>query len=168
MRLLDWLTGTKRPLSEISPQSVEVVRAALLGVNGPDRPFVVRDGRPENVDLVAEWKIADANWYGYFGNAATVGRTLMRLDASRHQVRSADQEWSVTWMRGTPQLTLALRCARGQINKKSYNATFARDGQGKLAEESRRTFSAGELKSPLQEAVTGAGWTWRGLVMGKL
>ncbi|WP_029534817.1 hypothetical protein [Saccharopolyspora spinosa] len=168
MRLFDWFTGTKRPSGGVPPQSVEVVRAALLGVNSPDRPFMVRDGRSDGVDLVAEWKIADAHWYGYFGNVTTINRTLMRLDPSKHEVRSLDQEWSVTWAGGTPRLTLATRYARGQINKKSCSATFMRDEQGKLVKESQRKFSTGELKPPLEEAVTGAGWTWRGLVIGKL
>lgn len=168
MGLLDWFTGTKRPSGEVAPQSVEAVRTALLGVGGPDEPFVVRDGRPDGVDLVAEWKIADAHWCGYFGNATTISRTLMRLDVSRHQVRSADQEWSVTWVGGAPRLTLAGKFARGQISKRSYSATFTRDERGRLVAESQRTFSAGELKAPLQDAVTGAGWTWRGLVIGKL
>ncbi len=29
-------------------------------------------------------------------------------------------------------------------------------------------FNTGEIKGPLQEAVTGAGWTWRGVAFGKL
>lgn len=29
-------------------------------------------------------------------------------------------------------------------------------------------FSTGEIKTPLQNAVTGCGWTWRGVLIGKL
>ncbi|MDI2027465.1 hypothetical protein QFW96_02530 [Saccharopolyspora sp. TS4A08] len=168
MGLFDWFTGTKRPASGTVPRSAQEVRAALLGVNGPDKPFTARDGRAEGVDLVAEWKIADVRWYGYFGNVTTVNRTLMRIDESKREVRSVDEEWSVTWIGGTPRLQLAGSHTRGQINKKSYSATFTRDEAGNLVKERQQSFSSAELKPPLQHAVTSAGWTWRGVVAGKL
>lgn len=69
MGLLDWLTGTKRPAEGVAPKPSEEVYSALLAVNRPTAPFVVRDGQPEGVDLVAEWRIVDASWYEVFAKA---------------------------------------------------------------------------------------------------
>ncbi|MFJ4870073.1 hypothetical protein [Streptomyces sp. NPDC088757] len=46
MGLLDRLTGTEHPDRGTAPRSAEQVRAALLMLNGPDVPFVVRGGDP--------------------------------------------------------------------------------------------------------------------------
>ncbi|MCI2417617.1 hypothetical protein MOQ72_09280 [Saccharopolyspora sp. K220] len=167
MGLFDWMSGTKHPPGGVAPRSAEDVRAALLAVNGPDRPFVVRDGQADGVDLVAEWKIADAQWFGYFGNVTTVNRTLMRLNPGKNEVRAVDQEWSVTWIGDSPRLTLASEFSRGQINKKSFVTSLSRDEHGNVV-KTTRTFSTNDLKPPLRDAVTGSGWVWRGLLIGKL
>ncbi|MEV0634907.1 hypothetical protein AB0I77_08050 [Streptomyces sp. NPDC050619] len=44
MGFFDKLTGTKYPDSGVAPRSAEEVRAALLAINGPGVPYVVRDG----------------------------------------------------------------------------------------------------------------------------
>ncbi|KUH36404.1 hypothetical protein ATE80_23820 [Streptomyces kanasensis] len=51
MGLFDKLTGIRRPSGEIAPRSAEEVREALLRLNGPDIPYVLRDGSPEGADL---------------------------------------------------------------------------------------------------------------------
>ena len=52
MGLFDWLTGTKRPQAGVAPKSAAEVRAALLAVNRPTAPFIVRDGAPEQVEAI--------------------------------------------------------------------------------------------------------------------
>src|SRR6266567_5212025 len=109
MGIKDWLTGTKRPATGVPAKPADEVRAALLAVNRATAPFVVRDGSPEQVDLVAEWRIVDAAWYEIFAKAGLqkTFKVLMRLDAQQHQVRAADQEWSVEWRAGIPSVHLA-------------------------------------------------------------
>jgi hypothetical protein len=170
MGIFDWLSGTKRPKAGTAPLPAAGVRAALLAVNRPTAPFTVRDGQPENTDLVAEWRIVDASWYEIFGKAGLtkVFRILMRLDPDRHEVRAADQEWSVEWRAGIPHLALSAEVFRGQKSEISFGTEYAfieTAGAGKIY---RYRFSTGELKPPLQDAVTNAGWTWRGASFGKL
>jgi hypothetical protein len=62
MGLWDWLTGTKRPAAGVTPKSPDEVRASLLAVNRPTAPFIICDGAPENVDLVAEGGYAPAKY----------------------------------------------------------------------------------------------------------
>src|SRR5438034_5460313 len=109
MKLFDWLTGTKRPAAGVPAKTSAEVRADLLAVNRPTAPFTVRDGAPEKVDLVAEWRIVDATWYEIFAKAGLkrTAKVLMRLDPDKHEVRAVDQDWSVEWSAGVPRLSLA-------------------------------------------------------------
>jgi hypothetical protein len=170
MGLFDWLSGTKKPAAGVAPRSAADVRAALLAVNRPTAPFIVRDGRPEQVDLVAEWRIVDAKWYEIFAKAGltNVFKILMRLDPEKNEVRAVDQEWSVEWRAGTPRLSLAAEAFRGQKKEISFGTAYSFTENGELGQIYNYRFSTGELKPPLQDAVTSAGWTWRGVAFGKL
>jgi hypothetical protein len=170
MGLFDWLTGTKRPAAGVAPKSKADVHAALLAVNRASAPFVVRDGKPEKVDLVAEWRIVEAKWYEIFAKAGlkSVFKVLMRLDEASHEVRAVDQEWTVEWRAGVPKLALSAEAFRGQKKEISFGQAFAFTEKGGYGEVYNYKFSTGELKPPLQKAVTDAGWTWRGVTFGKL
>jgi hypothetical protein len=170
MGLFDWLTGTKRPAAGVAAKSAVAVRAALLAVNRPTAPFVVRDGAPEKVDLVAEWRIVDAKWSDTFAQAGVekVFKILMRLDTQKHEVRAVDQQWSVEWRAGVPRLSLSAQAFRGQTKEISFGEAYAFTETGEHGQVYRYKFSTGEIKPPLQDAVTAAGWTWRGVVFGKL
>jgi hypothetical protein len=170
MKLFDWLTGTKRPAAGVLAKTPAEVRAALLAVNRPTAPFIVRDGAPENVDLVAEWRIVDAKWYVIFAKAGLkrVFKVLMKLDEQAKEVRAVDQEWSVEWQVGVPTTSLAVEASRGQIRKFSFGTAFAFTEKGPYGEVYRYRFSTTEIKTPLQDAVTKAGWVWRGVSFGKL
>ncbi|MEU0944695.1 hypothetical protein ABZ379_18125 [Streptomyces canus] len=54
MGLFNKLTGTQLPADGVTPASPREVHTALLGLNRPDLPYVIRDGAPEDADLVAE------------------------------------------------------------------------------------------------------------------
>lgn len=170
MGMFDWLSGTKRPDDDVAPRSPHEVYQALLAVNRPTAPFVVRPGHQEGVDLVAEWKIVDASWYAIFSKAGLkrVFTVLIRLDPSRNEVRAVDQEWSVSWNVGVPTLSLAAESFRGQKKEFSFGTGYAFTEYGRYGEVYRYTFSTSELKPPLQEAATNAGWTWRGVAFSKL
>jgi hypothetical protein len=62
MGLFDKLTGTTRPAGGVAPGPAEEVRAALLGVNRPDVPYVVRAGATDDADLVAQRRMAEPAW----------------------------------------------------------------------------------------------------------
>ncbi|MFH8340810.1 hypothetical protein [Streptomyces sp. AM6-12] len=166
MGFFDIFTGTKRPKGGVAPQSVEEVRAALLEVSGPDTPYVVRDGAAEGADLVAEWRIRDPAWHTFFARTQ-VSRTLqirMRLVPESREVRALDREWEVTWIGSTPRLALPAEQSRGQVKTVSRRWTVERGADGRLQKTEEFLFDSAELKTPLEEAVLGAGWTWRGVL----
>ncbi|MET8679597.1 hypothetical protein ABZW18_18995 [Streptomyces sp. NPDC004647] len=109
MGLFDKLTGTKRPADGVAQRSAAEVHAALLGLNRPDVPYVVRDGREEGADLVAEWRILDPAWQTFFvrTQVSRVFQVRMRLVPEKNEIRSLDQQYEVTWVGDTPRLAIA-------------------------------------------------------------
>ncbi|ULR53716.1 hypothetical protein [Streptomyces deccanensis] len=170
MGLFDKLTGTKRPASGVTPRSESEVRAALLDLNRFDVPYVIRDGREDGPGLVAEWRILDPAWQTFFGRTqvSRVSQVRMRLVPEKNEVRSVDQEYEVTWVGDMPRLAAAAEARRGQGQTVSKSWTLGRGQDGRLEANETFTFDSFELKRPLQGAVLDAGWTWRGVITGKL
>ncbi|MFE1784796.1 hypothetical protein ACFW9F_19990 [Streptomyces sp. NPDC059506] len=170
MGLFDKLTGTKHPADGVAPRSAAEVQAALFGLNRPDVPYVVRDGREEGADLVAEWRVLDPAWQTFFIRTQVdrLFQTRMRLVPGKHEVRSVDQQYEVTWAGGTPRLAISAEFQRGQVRtvSKSWTLGGSKDDDPKSTETF--SFDSADLKNPLQETVLGMGWTWRGVVFGKL
>lgn len=170
MGLFDWLTGSKPAPRWAKRQPEKTLRAELMAVNGKDVPFHVRDGKKEKVDLVAEWKIVDAQWYEFFAKAG-LSRTfkiLMRFDETKHEVRAVDQQWDVEWRAGEPVLSLHAEAFRGVKWEKSFDKTWAFRDDGSFGKVVDYRFDTSEMKTPLVEAAHRAGWGWRGVAFGKL
>lgn len=170
MGLLDRLKGVRRPSEGQPARTAEEVFDALLAMNAPDKPWGVRPGDDGRADLIAEWKVTEPGWYGFFANRY-MDRTfqiLMRLDDDRREVRALDKMWKVTWIDSAPRLTLSKEVGRGLINEWSSTRVVERDDQGKLVTRVIFTFDTKELKQPLSSSVVSAGWTWRPIGVGRL
>ncbi|WP_443055939.1 hypothetical protein [Streptomyces sp. IBSBF 3136] len=140
----------------------------MLDISGPETPYVVRNGSLEKADLVAEWRIRDPAWHTFFARTQ-VSRTIqikMRLVPERREVRALDREWQVTWAGSAPRLVLSAERSRGQVRTVSRSWTVERGPDGRLRRTEEFLFDSAELKTPLREAVLGAGWTWRGVLFG--
>ena len=170
MGLFDWLTGSKAPPAGVPRLPVAELRNRLLGVNRDTAPYEVRDGAPEGVDLVGEWKIVDAQWYEIFAKAGTerVFKVLMKFDEARGEVRAVDQEWSVEWSAGIPSLSLAASAFRGQKMEMSFGKAYAFTEDLSYGQVYNYRFDTREIKDPLIEAAQQAGWGWKGVAFGKL
>lgn len=171
MGLFDFITGSKKAPKGVAKKSREELRAALLAVNRPTAPFIVRDGAPEGVDLVAEWKIVDAAWYEIFAKAGLerVFKVLMKFDDATGEVRSVDQEYTVEWRFGVPEMSLAKDVFRGQKTEVSFGTAYAfREEDLTYGKVYEYRFNTGELKKPLQDAAQASGWGWKGVAFSKL
>lgn len=170
MSIFSWLTGSRPAPVGVAREPVAALRKRLLALNRDTAPFVIRDGGPEGVDLVAEWKIVDAQWYEIFAKAGVkrVFKVLMKFDETRGVVRSADQEWSVEWRAGVPDLSLAGSAFRGQQWEISYESVHAFREDGSWGEIYSYRFNTGEIKGPLHTAAAEGGWGWKGVAFGKL
>lgn len=165
MGLFDKLTGTKHPAEGVAPRAATEVYNALLGLNRPDIPWVVRDGRAEGADLVAEWRVMEPAWNTFFitNQLSRFFQIRMRLDPEKNEVRSLDKEYEVSWVGDTPRVAVAAAAQRGQVHTASKQWTFG----GKDGVTETFSFNTSDMKHPLQETVLAGGWTWRGVV-GKL
>jgi hypothetical protein len=170
MGLLDWLTGTKRPEEGTPACSAAEVRERILGINRPSAPFQIVDGSDEGVDLIAEWKIVDAQWYEIFAKAGLekTFRIFMKLDADAREVRTKDHEYSLSWSAGVPRLEASMERFSGQKKSFQFGTAYAFTEELRPGEVYRYRFSTGELKGPIQDAVTACGWTWKGVAFGGL
>ncbi|MDQ1047884.1 hypothetical protein [Streptomyces sp. V4I2] len=170
MGLLDKLTGTKHPDEGVVPRSAEEVRTALLGLDRPDAPYVIRDGAPEGADLVAEWRVRDPAWENFFvrSQLSRAVRIRMRLVQDGHQVRALEEGWEVTRVGNPPRLAISKQYTRGPDRTVSRRYTVQRGDSGGLEATETFRFDSGELRNPLRDAVLTSGWTWRSVVFGKL
>jgi hypothetical protein len=168
--MFDWLTGNKAAPAGVARQSVPELRARLLAANRDTAPFVIRDGAPEGVDLVAEWKIVDASWYEIFAKAGLekVFKVLMKFDEAKGEVRAVDQEWEVAWRAGVPSLSLSASAFRGQKAEISFGTAFAFREDASYGKVYDYRFNTKEIKTPLVEAAQSAGWGWKGVAFAKL
>lgn len=170
MRLWDWLTSTKRPDAGVAVCPAGDVRSRLLALNRETAPFRIVDGAAEQVDLVAEWKMVDAQWYEVFAKAGLtkIFRILLKFDDGNRTVRTSDREYEVAWEAGVPTLSLAASASRGQTRSFQFGTRYGFTETLAPGSIYKYTFNTNDLKNPIQEAVTGCGWTYKGVAFGKL
>jgi hypothetical protein len=90
----------------------------------------------------------------------------MRLVPEKGEVRALDQQFEVEWLGDTPRLSLAREAQRGQVKTVSKQWSLSRDEDG--SREETFHFDSDDLKDPLQNVVLKSGWTWRGVISGRL
>ncbi|MEU3405925.1 hypothetical protein ABZ766_18570 [Streptomyces sp. NPDC006670] len=150
-RLRDKLTGTAHPRGGVVPRPAEEVRAALLAAAGPQARFTVREATPKDggADLVAECLIPALD---------VTLRTRMRLDAGAHAVRVLEERWAPTSEGANRQY------GRGPSDMVYRQWEFRKAADGSRQKVETFRFSTRDMRVPLQKAVLGAGWTWRGVL----
>jgi len=170
MGLFDKLTGTQHPADDAVPASAKEIRIALLGLNRPDLPYVIRDGAPEDADLVAEWRLAEPTWQTFFlkSQLSRAIRIRMRLDHEDHEVRALEEGWEVSRVGNPPTLKMSSRYTRGPGRTISTHRRFRQGADGNLETTETFRFDSSDLLNPLRDTVLKSGWTWRGVVFGKL
>ena len=168
--MFDFLTSTKRPASGTPVLPARQVIERLIALNRPTAPWGVVDGRSEGVDLIAEWKIVDARWYEIFAKAglSKVFRIYLKLDEAKKQVRAQDLAYEVSWRAGIPTLSAAASAFSGQVKSVEFGASYGFTEDLTIGEQYRYRFATGEIKKPVQDAVTGCGWVYKGVVFGSL
>ena len=161
MGLLDRLTGTRPATPGVAPVPTDELRAALLGLSRDTAPWQVRDGAGDKCDLVAEWRIVDAEWQGVFASCGlqSVFRIKMKFDEAAHEVRNVDEQATVEWRDGIPYVGKSW--SRGQINEIESGRAVGFTEEGELGQVYNYKFRSSEIKDPLRDAVTEHGWGWK-------
>jgi hypothetical protein len=166
MGFFDFLTSTKKPAAGAPVLTVQEVRDRLLAVNRPTAPFRIVEGASEGVDLIAEWKIVEAQWYEIFARAglSKVFRILLKFHAESNEVRALDKEFSVSWSAGVPTLKVAAESFTGQKQSIQFGTAYAFTETLEFGQVYNYHFDTREMKGPIQEAVTRCGWSYKGVV----
>ena len=156
--------------ANISALSTQEVVNKIMELNRPSAPYQFIDGVSEGVDLIAEWKIVDAEWYEIFAKAGLekVFQIRMKLDAEKKQVRAKDYEYSVEWEVGIPSLSLAVSSFQGQSSSVQFGTAYAFTEELKPGQIYNYRFSTSEIKNPLKKAIEECGWKYKGIAFGKL
>ncbi|CAM5456355.1 hypothetical protein SBADM41S_08974 [Streptomyces badius] len=170
MGFFDRLTGTQRPEAGVAPRPTEELRRALLSLNGPDAPYLISDGSAHGADLVAEWRIAEPAWQHVFVQSRLTHaiRIRMRLAEDVPEVRAVEESWEVTRVGNPPRLQASATYGRGGARAISRRYTLGRGESGRLEATESFSFDSAHLTDPLRNTTLDAGWTWRGVVFGKL
>src|SRR5689334_13361318 len=160
----------KKPDKNSIILSEEEVRQRLLALNRETAPYQIVESSSENVDLMAEWKVVDAQWYEIFAkaNLTKVFRIYLKFDEAKHQVRAKDEEYTVQWKAGIPSLSASVSKFQGQTTSIEFGAAYAFTEDLKPGQVYKYRFSTNEIKKPIQEVVTACGWEYKGVAFGKL
>ena len=97
-----------------------------------------------------------------------VFRIFLKFDESHHEVRAVDREYAIRWSVDGASLSVSAEAFRGQKTEISFGgpALYTETLPDGRALEYR--FMSKELKKPLQNVVTGCGWTYKGVAFEKL
>lgn len=160
-----YLGGRRRP--NIPPLSKRELLDRLLALNDPSKPYRMVSGAES--DLIAEWKIVDAEWYGVFNKNGLRKsyRAFLLVDEARHSVRCYEELGTISWtvgLRGPiPVVSYAKSFFHGRI---LYSREYAKGyGIRQLAPPEPGKvydyrFDVNEIRGPIILIVEKSGWEW--------
>jgi hypothetical protein len=169
VRLSTWAASSP-PLVGAAPLPAATLRDRLLDVGRLDVPFTVRPGdRPDEV--IAEWRYADATWLDQMRahRMRQLIRYRLRLDEADRTVRVLEYRAAFDASAGIGGANLSYRVERGitffEIERGTVLGLQIKDGRITPDPKYSWSFNVGELRKPLIQIVTGAGWTWRQVML---
>jgi hypothetical protein len=159
--------GTARAKPGVSLLAANDLAARLEAINALDVPFHIERGTQPD-EFFATWRYADAKWID-LARARGLRRTFrirLRLDETTRTVRATDYTASFDWSAGRGGASLDWKAGVGIVFfQYEHQRVFGLqlDDQGRFKPELNYayTFNLNEMKSPIIEAVTRAGWNWR-------
>ena len=142
----------------------------IMALNRPTAPYRIVDGRSENVDLIAEWKIVDTQWYEIFAkaNLTKVFRIYLKFDPARREVRAMDREFTISWRAGVPSLSGQAGFFKGQKSSVSFGIGTGFTENLAPGMVYKYKFNTKELKEPIQQVIASCGWSYKGVAFGSL
>jgi hypothetical protein len=116
-------------------------------------------------DLIAEWKIVDAEWYEIFARAGLekVFRIHLKFDAGAREVRASDHQYIRSWSAGVPHLEASMSRFSGQTQSVQFGTTYAFTEELRPGQVYNYRFSTRELKGRSRRPSPGAAGPTRAL-----
>ncbi|PPE72930.1 hypothetical protein C3942_16025 [Solimonas fluminis] len=165
LRLATW-AASHAAMPGVPVQTATALRQRLLRLGRQDLPFTVRPGDAPQ-ELIAEWRHAEATWLDLMRlrHVNRVVRYRLRLDEDRAQVRVREFQAAFDASAGAGGADLSYRATWGvsffDRRVEGVLGLQLRDGKptGEIAHAWR--FDIDEMRSPLVQVITAAGWEWR-------
>jgi hypothetical protein len=159
--------GTKNPPPGVPRRDAAELVARLEALNALEIPFHIERGSSPD-ELFATWRYADAHWMD-LARARGMSRTFrirLKLDERSGVVRTTDYLSRFDWSAGRGGAQLAWKASLGIVffhyeHQRVFGLQFDENGRPKADLSYAYTFKLDEMKSPLIQVVTGAGWKWR-------
>jgi hypothetical protein len=145
----------------------EELTSRLLALNDPSKPYHIIKG--DDTDLVAEWKIVDANWYGIFSknHLSEAYRARLLLDETRHSVRCYEELGTVNWLAGTSGLKPTVSYQKSFFHGRVLYKKELGKGYGikqpspmEVGKVYDYKFDINEIRAPIEAEVRNSGWEW--------
>jgi len=141
--------------------------ARLEAINTLDVPFRLERGERPN-EFFATWRYADVKWID-LARARGMRRTFrirLTLDERTGKVRATDYAASYDWSAGRGGANIEWKAVVGIVffqyeHQRVFSLQLDEHGRFKPELSYTYMFNLNEMKSPLVQAVTRAGWTWR-------
>lgn len=168
--------------------TTEELKNALLDSNRDTAPWRIYDGADEKVDLIAEWKVVDAEWHGIFAKykKKKIFKIKMKFDEEKQELRTQDEEFILEEKNGVFFLSdpesASPKKKKGVYSFGSSKSKF----RGKKIERSSGTkkylftetteddviykysFSTEELRDHIHAIVAESGWEVKEVIWKKL
>ena len=161
MGFFQYLGGKKRYPSAISK---EALKEKILSLNLPEIPYQITPGK--ETDILLEWKIVDAKWYGIFSKEKVekTYRAFILLDDSRKTARYYEELGSVEWHIGTdglwkPSIRYSTETRKGRILfQKSWGVQYGTKESGEFGKVYEYKFDIGYVRDPIKKTAQENGW----------
>lgn len=159
--------GEVAPVAGVPPAPELELRRRLMSINAEEVPFTI--GTEEiGTRLVATWRFADARWVDLARarQMKYVQRMLLDFDPESHVVRVTEQMTRFDASAGRGGATVEWRTLRGVTffeteRGRVFGLQFDENGKPVPSLDYEWHFDSQEMKDPLIDAVTKAGWQWR-------
>lgn len=160
MGLLGKLMGSRPAKPGVEPVPIDRLRTLLLGLNGGSEPWNVRDGAEDGCDLVAEWRIVDAQWQGAGAenSLSKVFKVKMKFNEETYEVRNVSQQTTKSSSKGRLQ---GGGWSRGQMNQNQAGGALGFNQADQLGGGPGYSFNSNHIVGPLRDAVNKHGWGWK-------
>ncbi len=159
--------GAVPAVTGIQPATTAELRQRLLEIDALNVPLTIvaeEGGRR----LVATWRFADARWLDLARarQMRYTARVILNLDPQSHIVRVTEQMTHFDAAAGLGDVALEWCTMRGvtffQVERgRVFGLQFDANGRPQPKLDYAWRFDAQEMKAPLIDAVTHAGWQWR-------
>jgi len=139
----------------------------LLGLNSDELPYEIKPDKEGRCDLVLEWKLADAKWYGFFSKNrfSKWYKVYMLLDDSKKTVRFLEETGSISWSVGSQGLVPVVGASynrsffRGRILfAKEYSSAYGIKEDFKPGKIYGYHFDRSKIIDKLRKTVEECGW----------